>query len=777
MVKKVLSFFLATMLMMSVLSVSAATGEAVTSDFDGDTEVILSESNYYSYDDGAVWQITNSNAQKASYYSCTTAGDKIELSLVPKSAGSTDTVLQAKHLSGATAVTTSQVALGEGDTVYTFFKLRIPTGTGTGRWVLGAGSSSATTGSAGVDTALLVFRHDNNIYSATNTMGLYEGDALGSFSRDVWYDVVLKVSANAIGAYVYGEDGIIASREVTPATAFTVSRGSFRMYTNYDSPQNFAIQLNDSKRYVVSSSQKVEVVSSPNSVSESLNVNPSFLLEFDQPVNATGITMTPENGEAIDLDIESLSPTELYVTPANDLSKGENYTLSWAGVTGMAGNALAEGEPTSITYSVSGYNPTTVDYKDGFDDGYVSGGTYVSNVWQLNDAGAGALSAYTTMNASLSIQTEGFNRMMEISRDKTGGGFRLAMNTANKTIPEGKTIYGVVKFMIPVGTQLRGTWYFGVGQTPLIKAYSGQDAVYTYETPGTWNAPAQINEKKIAYGSWNTVVIKVTGTTASAWLYDENGNVVQATTEKTGSFIGVPSIFHPNDANNSQNLKMYLDDSRYMMVASDNTMELQTSTIAANATDVELLDQVVDLKFDMPIADSAVNGITLNGEAVTAVKTAYDSVRVTLPSVLVPNTPYTLSFANVTGLSGNSLYGAKSLSFTTKASADDFIVEDLEKLLRDGCDVAPGQQITVANVGAAKEDVDFIVAFYSSANTLIGAQWVTDVDFGAQAKAQLQLANDGYVYRGVYGIRVFAFTADSELKPVFSGATYGNLWD
>ena len=90
MVKKVLSFFLATMLMMSVLSVSAATGEAVTSDFDGDTEVILSESNYYSYDDGAVWQITDSNAQKASYYSCRTASDKIELSLVPESAGSED---------------------------------------------------------------------------------------------------------------------------------------------------------------------------------------------------------------------------------------------------------------------------------------------------------------------------------------------------------------------------------------------------------------------------------------------------------------------------------------------------------------------------------------------------------------------------------------------------------------------------------------------------------------------------------------------------------------
>ena len=144
---------------------------------------------------------------------------------------------------------------------------------------------------------------------------------------------------------------------------------------------------------------------------------------------------------------------------------------------------------------------------------------------------------------------------------------------------------------------------------------------------------------------------------------------------------------------------------------------------------------------------------------------------------MAPETAYTLNFAGVTGLSGNALYGTKTLSFTSAAATEDLMVIDLASILIEDNTVAPNQRITVAHVGDAKEDVDFIVAFYTTAGKLVGAQWVTDVDFGAQATATLQLVDDGYVYRNVYGIRVFAFTSDSELKPVFSGASYGNLWD
>lgn len=766
MAKKVLSFFLATMLIMSVLSVSAVIANPATIYTDGFETGSVADDGSYTSD---VWNLTDAAA--AAHVGWATPRNATLTIVEQGTAPNINKVLEVSRIETGgfhMAMSTANATIPADKAVYAGFKLMF-----TGypsiakKWLIGIGRNPLLNVAPGWVE-----------YAITDTQGSWSdlkevAETKQVVKYNTWVSVMMKITATTAQAWVYDAEGALLT---------TVAKtGSFKGYPSIFHPNeggaaNVKMYIDDSFYGLVDANNTIALQSSSltdNATNVALT-NQNIDLKFDMPVGDIATDDITCDGATV------VAERIAYDTVRVNLSNVEaetTYTLDFSKVKGLSGNALAGKSTLTFTTMIKPANPATV-YTDNFETGAVTDGVYTSNAWALNNAGATAgAGATTTPNVSMQIVTQNGNKVLEISRDKTGGGFDLAMNTGNSTIPADTTVYGIFKFMIPSGTQTGRTWYLGYGRTPLLKLYSGQAYVHTYDTPGSWHTPQQQNEVTLSYNTWNTAIIKLTGTTASAQILNAQGRVVQSSTEKTGSIKGIPTIFHPNDANNSSNLKLYLDDSRYVAVKTDNTMVVETSSIAADATNVELLDQEIDLTFDLPIADSAINGITLNGVAVSAIKTTYNSLRVTLPNVLAPSTAYTLSFANVTGTHGNRLYGAKTLNFTTKAYAEDFIVKNLGGLIVSNTDVPPGQQITVANVGAAKEDVDFIVAFYNDADTLIGAQWVTDVDFGAQATAQLQLANDGYVYRGVNGIRVFAFTADNELKPLFSGATYGNLWD
>jgi len=154
MVKKVLSFFLATMLMMSVLSVSASTGTVATSGFDGTLSTTTNEETEvvtYSYTDD-VWNITNSGAYRALGTTGLLTSESVALEIVNESAESSNKVLQATQLVGTpgtdfakndSSLSTNAVALAENDTVYISFDFKVPAGN-TERWMIGAGGVQST---------------------------------------------------------------------------------------------------------------------------------------------------------------------------------------------------------------------------------------------------------------------------------------------------------------------------------------------------------------------------------------------------------------------------------------------------------------------------------------------------------------------------------------------------------------------------------------------------------------------------------------------------------
>lgn len=777
MAKKVLSFFLAAMLIMSVLSVSAATeANPATIYTDGfETGSVAADGTYTS----DVWNLTNaaSEASAGKYSGATVNAD---LAFVEQgSAPDVNRVLEVNRVASGgfhMSMSTANVEIPSDQAVYAGFKVMF-TGypSAAKQWLIGVGRNPLIKIAPGYEN-----------YAVTETRGSWSSldennDTKQAVRYNTWITVMMKITATTAQAWVYDAEGLILTT--------TEKSGSFKGYPSIFHPNeaganNVKMYIDDSFYALVDTNNTISLQSSSladNATNVALT-NQNIDLKFDMPVGDLA------DGDITCGDATVVAEKIAYDTVRVNLSGVEeetNYTLDFSGVKGMSENSLCGTDTISFTTIAKPANPATV-YTDNFDTVAVaSNGSYTSDVWAMTDSvaetSAGKYSG-ATVNTTLTrvaSATDANDYILEVSRASSTGGFHLPMTIANASIPEGKVIYASVKLTLPQFPGSAKQWLIGVGRNPLVKVLTGQEKMVISETQGSWNTQQEVEATKqqVSYNSWVTVLMKISSTTAQAWVYNEAGEQILATTAKTGTFNGYPSIFHPNESGGN-NVKMYIADSMYALVGADNTVAMTSSSVAAGATNVELLDQSIDMKFQLPLADTAINGITLNGTAVTAKKVGYDTIRVTLPAVLAPSTDYTLNFAGVSGLAGNALYGAKALTFTTKAYADDFIVKNFGGLFANGGnDIPPAGRLTVANVGDAKEDVDFIVAFYSEAGKLIGAQWVTDVDFGAQATATVRLVDDGYVYRDVYGIRVFAFSSDSELKPLFSGATYGDLWD
>ncbi|MBQ2696260.1 MAG: hypothetical protein IJF61_03050, partial [Clostridia bacterium] len=603
MVKKVLSIILATMLLMtmSVLSVAAVEANPATVYTDGFENGSVAADGSYTSD---VWNLTDAAATDHVGWA---TPRNATLSIVEQgTAPNTNKVLEVSRTATTggfhLAMSTANATIPDGKAVYAGFKLTFTGYPGSAKkWLIGVGRNPLLNVAPGWVE-----------YAITDTQGAWSNlqevvDTKQVVQYNTWVTVMMKITATTAQAWVYDAEGALLT---------TVAKtGSFKGYPSIFHPNEggadqVKMYIDDSFYALVDANNTIALKSSSltdNATNVALT-NQNIDLKFDMPVGdlaADDITC----GNAT-VSAERIAYDTVRVNLSN-VNAETTYTLDFSKVKGMSGNVLAGKSTLTFTTMMKPANPATV-YTDSFETGAVAEGVYTSNVWALNNAGAtAAAGATTTPNVSMQIVTQDGNKVLELSRDKTGGGFDLAMNTGNATIPENTTVYGIFKFMVPSGTQSGRTWYLGYGRTPLLKLYSGQAYLHTYDTPGSWHTPAQTNEVTLSYNTWNTAIIKLTATTASAQILNAEGRVVQSSTEKTGSIKGIPTIFHPNDANNSSNLKLYLDDSRYVAVKADNTMVVEASSITENATNVELLDQVIDLKFDLPIADSAVNSITL----------------------------------------------------------------------------------------------------------------------------------------------------------------------
>lgn len=775
MVKKVLSFFLATMLIMSVLSVAAVDANSATIYADSFDD-LQTGSVAIPYGGGSTdaWAMSDANASALYTY------QKANVAMEVVADGENNNVMKVSNNSTFVLAmnTAKKDSLAADETIYASFKVKFPRDTPNGYWCFGDGTKT-----------ILCFQ------SWGSTLNLWPGDGTTANgvaphtagSKDHWYTVLIKISNTELSGYIYKEDGTLAKSATLSVgaegdVASVVGVPTIFKIINGGS-NNSAMYLDDTKYIVAKAGQKM------NFVSSSLPANPTELttfptnvdLEFDLPVGAaslSGITCKANGSDtSIVTSTKVLSGNKVRVALGN-VEKGKTYTIDFPGVTSEAGNTLST-EKTSVTFSTSAKSDPEIDYSDSFETGAVSDEAYVSDVWKLSNSGASSSYSNDPMNASLSIETIGSNRVMKVVRDKTTGGFRLTMTDSVKTIPADSTVYASFKAQVPRTVPSGTRWLIGIGRTPLVKLMAGQEGTVVTETKGEWYDMQEATTKVLPFASWVTFAVKVTGTTVNVKVFSEAGELVLDTT-KTGTFNGIPAIFHPNDANSNENFVLYLDDSRYMVMKSGNTVEYVSSTIADGAENVGLLSQTVDLKFTTPIALPALQQITCKAagsetSVVTeAALSSYDTLRLTL-AALEGGKTYTIDFSNIMGDLNNTIYGKKSISFTSKPTPEGgLIVTKLDTLINDGV-VLHAQTLVVHNVGQSDYvDAEVLVAVYGSMGELLGVEPRTVTINANGGSATIILAHD---YSGVAGVRVFVFNNKTDIKPLSSTFDEGSIWD
>ncbi len=371
MIKKMFSAVLAVVMLSALLPVFADYAPTVyTSDFEGGAVVTEGQSSY-TYSD-AVWSLSTSSARRPTAYSGELGFDRVELAVKPESTGSDNHVLVATQ-KGSTALTTKDIALDDGiDAVYISFRFKVPTGTGTGQWQLGAGSHYTATAGGNHDTTLLTIRDDNKIgvvNQAQNPhLSAYISETV-SYQRDTWYTAVIYVDKNTRAAYIYDGTKLVAQNSAYSETKeMVVARADLRSWCNtYFLPNGFTIMVDDANITAVKkASDTVTLTASSITEGETdVSCTPSFDLTFSRPLKTEQTGNVTVGGSAEGVSVLSIAPNKLRVSVSRTLDYSTEYTLDFSRVCDMAGNTVSGITSLDFTtvYMPLSFYPVSVSLK------------------------------------------------------------------------------------------------------------------------------------------------------------------------------------------------------------------------------------------------------------------------------------------------------------------------------------------------------------------------------------------------------------------------------
>ncbi|MBQ2696352.1 MAG: Ig-like domain-containing protein [Clostridia bacterium] len=371
MIKKMFSAVLAVVMLSALLPAFADYAPMVyTSNFEGGAAVTVG-TTAYSYSDD-VWDISTSNARRVTAYNAQLDLDRIDLAVAPEALGSENHVLKATQWK-STALTTKAVALNDTtDAVYISFRFKVPTGTGTGQWQLGAGGHYTDTQSGNHDTSLLTIR-DNNTIGIVNQAQNPQIAALisetVSYQRDTWYTAVVYVDKNTRAAYIYDGSKLIAQNSTYSDTKeMVVARADLRSWCNtYFLPNGFTIMLDDANITAVKKASDTVTLTASSITDGETDVSlvPTFDLTFSRPMATDQAGKVTVNGSGEGVLVSAVSPYTLRVSLTKQLDYSTDYTLDFSRVCDMTGNTVSGVNTLDFTtvYMPLSLYPTSVSLK------------------------------------------------------------------------------------------------------------------------------------------------------------------------------------------------------------------------------------------------------------------------------------------------------------------------------------------------------------------------------------------------------------------------------
>lgn len=347
MIKRIFSVILAVVMLSALLPVFASYEPAVfTSDFENDATITVGQSSY-AYSD-AVWSFSTTSARRPTAYSGELGFNRIELAVKPESAGSTNHVLEATQW-GSTALTTKDIALDDTtDAVYISFRFKVPAGTGTGQWQVGAGSHYTETAGGNHDTTLLTIRDDNKIgvvdQSQNPHLSAYVTKTV-NYQRDTWYTAVVYIDKNTRAAYIYDGTKLVAQNSAYSETKeMVVARADLRNWCNTNFlPNGFTIMVDDANITAVKKASDTLALASSSLTDGATEVScsPTIDLTFSRPIATDQTGNVTLNGSSSGVKTTILSPYSMRVTFNSLLIYSTDYNLDFSRVCDMAGNTVS----------------------------------------------------------------------------------------------------------------------------------------------------------------------------------------------------------------------------------------------------------------------------------------------------------------------------------------------------------------------------------------------------------------------------------------------------
>ncbi|MBR7164312.1 MAG: hypothetical protein IKD21_05025 [Clostridia bacterium] len=791
MAKRIFSMILASMLLIGTLTVVSATNvNEYEDDFDGEgteagvlTNWAYDTANYAS----DVWnmttkQITTMTANWSGGYG-TAADPYIQVEIAEDEDDANNQVMNLKYLKANTCTgvaTKAKVKFATNtaaDTVLTTFDFMVPDDGTSGKFniVARAGASYSF-------VKLIEVNNSQMTETTIDTTGAPSTAAADTFTftRGAWYTAALKVQKQYIQIKIYDANGV--QRLTRSTTTYGMDYSQLGLVFPSQSTTGYNVNIDNSKIVtVLSTNDTVDYVSdsmtSKTDVATSTN---SVDVTFDQPVAVPAegvVTLNPASGTAISCTATAAGPNALRISWTDALVMNTQYTLDCSGVEGWAGNVANAALATAVTFTTSGYNPLTLDYKDGFEDATgtykLANGGYSNNTWVMTSAVSYNPLAnvpddtYFDMTV---VQDTTDNKAMQITQKK----INFALGTKNASLSTYDRVNFSFKFKLPESNgNAAGGWNFslgyGAGTAHHLVRVSPQGDVYNMDANG---APITNSRKSIDLDEWHTVFMEATATGARVYIYDAEGNEVfeepnysyRAGTTFTNVrfYILVPAL------TKVETNSILLDDGRVFAYKAENNLTYEGEATVAN---VNPFKGYVDLKFDLPVNVPSSSSVQLTSAAdtnvgatrITLTKASYDTLRVSFDA-LDESTEYTLSFAGVTGRLSNALYstGTQAITFTT-AAAEGVKGTNCNTVI--GADGAVGDSVNViiGNYEATDVDAKVLVALYSSDTTLAGVEPVDPWIMPGQNNITLPLSK---TYTGITKIKVIMLDNMTNLKPI-----------
>ncbi len=298
-----------------------------------------------------VWAMTHGNSaalENSSGFSTTAGGDRISLTVVEEEGNQVMEVSQLLNKTGITSVSLPFNDTVEYDTVYTSFRFKIPTTTGSGQWRIGAQKSSGTT----YDVVRMT---GSSFFDVTNAGAATTGGV--SYSKNTWYDALLKITPSSVAIYIYNENGLVYDNERTGLTLTQAQLAIHVVGASVTSP--FTMMLDDSAIKAVNSADDAPRLASSSIANGEIEVSrqPVIDLTFDRPMAACEEGDITFSDDTNTLSVKTLSYNKVRVTFAHPLNFSTSYTLDFSGLTDILGNDLRG--PESITFTTA-YMPLSI---------------------------------------------------------------------------------------------------------------------------------------------------------------------------------------------------------------------------------------------------------------------------------------------------------------------------------------------------------------------------------------------------------------------------------